>query len=305
MIVAESGCMIPIPPIPLNAPGFGRTYDVVDEDGEPVGSGVVFLESEFHIMRARTKVSCFEIKEGKATAPRKVLMDSWIMPPFGSLVYFFGWQNPDLTCIRVLVPGKSVARLTADGISPLPRTIEVEPTNETLERADLYRLWNTECNFMPWKGNDTPGRSTLEAYVAKRLHELGVQLPERIKTGWRWGHLFYGVLPVYSGKLSGHQVVRVLYQGEWIQLDDDSRWYVEPEDQQQAQSWEGTAIDIVPYMKEETLPRYYFRLIGTRNQIRVEFGIPHAEVVQQYCNAGGSSTGPIADLYRIRCECPD
>jgi hypothetical protein len=83
------------------APGYGQTYKVVDEAGQPVGDGLLFLESDGN----PTIYGCYEIKSGKAAVPCKLGTRLAVSVGLGVPVWTLHWSNPENTTAVPLVPG--------------------------------------------------------------------------------------------------------------------------------------------------------------------------------------------------------
>jgi len=65
-----TGCIMPIPTIPLNAPGYGHTYQVLDHKGKPAESGLLLMHS--HYRGVEEMVNCYPIHEGRVAVPLRI-----------------------------------------------------------------------------------------------------------------------------------------------------------------------------------------------------------------------------------------
>ncbi|MCX5653787.1 MAG: hypothetical protein NTY65_03945 [Planctomycetota bacterium] len=197
LAISSGGCIVLLPTIPCNATGYGHTYRVLDEDGKPVGDGLLFLLSEYEVFpMPRDMYGCYEIKDGQAVVPSKVAVraeGACSLPP----VYIqITWSNPTRTTVCPLVPGyvpvcgywhewTGFYRFNGTGPPDIIRMFKADPAVEIyyLYIIDNYqstsaRLADDSRNTGDMNGKDERLRDAREVqrfedYVAARLKELG------------------------------------------------------------------------------------------------------------------------------------
>lgn len=104
---STSGCVIPLPYLPHNTPGYGHTYSILDQDDKPAEKGLLFLRSEYkaHHIQPVDMCGCYEIANGKAIVPRKTAYRTASFSSPIPLYTTFTFSSPSYTTVLVLVPG--------------------------------------------------------------------------------------------------------------------------------------------------------------------------------------------------------
>lgn len=174
------GCVIVIPTIPLNAPGYGHTYQIVDQHGEPIKEGFLILKSFY---RANERMLRFyPIEDGRAEVPAKIATRCsafyWLLVPICS----FTFENPYGTYVYpvsrgyIYGDGWNLAPWNdnpefMNGLSPPPKVLRMRQASPDTERKDLkWLIYGAQIRSPPKE--DQTARNALKAYVEKRLHQL-------------------------------------------------------------------------------------------------------------------------------------
>jgi len=235
-ICGLTGCVVVIPTIPLNAPGYGHTYQVLDQHDRPLKEGFLILESHYRANDDMFRL--YPIKDGRAIVPMTIgtrcsamywlyfpLWTVHLENPYGTYVYPVspghiyngGWQvapwhNPDFM----------------DGLSPPPRILRMREVAADTEREDLEGL-AYPAQISRQTKQDQAARDALRQYVNKRLSQLPpsqiVPLDEAIHRGnvqevrrlleagadADFQHLHSLWRPIYWAAMSGNvEIVRLL-----------------------------------------------------------------------------------------------
>ena len=104
LAAGSGGCVILTPTIPTGAVGYGHTYPVVDEDGNPLNEGFLLLESKYE--PGQTMYNCYDVEDGRAEVPFKVAVRAGGGPYSDTVpLFWFIWSDPAGTTIFPLVPG--------------------------------------------------------------------------------------------------------------------------------------------------------------------------------------------------------
>ena len=178
------GCVIIVPAIPGNVPGYGRAYHLVDETGGPAPSGLLILDSTYE-MGPYQFTNCYAIENGAVQVPRQTAVrygdGVWgaTLNCIGIPLGYFGWfQNPKFTTVLPLAPGYI---LEGSGIMIPPdksTTIRLTPADADAERK--YLLWISKTVLAEpsrQTESDKAARRRALEYIDKRLGELAAGHP--------------------------------------------------------------------------------------------------------------------------------
>lgn len=174
------GCLVVIPTVPLNAPGYGHTYQIVDQHGRPIKDGFLILKSFY---RANEEMfRSYPIKDGRAEVPLKIATRCsvlyWLYVP----VWSFRFENPYGTYVypvsrgHIYDAGWDLAPWDdnpefMNGLSPPPKILRMRGASPDTERKDLKWLaYAAQIRSHPKE--DQTARNALKAYILKRLHQL-------------------------------------------------------------------------------------------------------------------------------------
>jgi hypothetical protein len=183
-----TGCVIIRPNIPRNAIGYGQTYQIVDQSGQPVSTGLLLLESNYTAMPSPSPMlGAYEIRNGSVQVRRRTGLryisvlggEPGSMFPPG--LYFGQFVNTDMTLAYVLVPGQVPvsesllgAPVTIGADHPPPNQIVLSPVN-----AGYERLYLDECRDatgpLAWSRQtsaDRAAKKRIIEYIDRRLQEL-------------------------------------------------------------------------------------------------------------------------------------
>jgi hypothetical protein len=232
------GCVVVIPTIPLNAPGYGHTYLVVDQHDRPIKEGFLILESFYRANEEMFRL--YPIKDGRAKVPLNIGTRCsecyWMYVP----VWSFYFENPYGTYVypvsagHIYDGGWDVAPYDnpelLDGLSPPPKVLRMRKVAPDTEREGLDDLaYPAQIRLQP--KDDQLARDALKAYVEKRLSQLPpskiVPLDKAINRGDAeevrrlldagadpdFQHLHSLWRPIYPAVLRGDvQIVRLLLE---------------------------------------------------------------------------------------------
>ena len=173
------GCVVIIPTIPLNAPGYGHTYQVVDQHDRPIKEGFLILVSCYRANDDMFRL--YPIKDGRAEVPVKIATRCsatyWLHLP----VWSFHFENPYGTYVYPISPGHIYnggwdrgpwdGPDFMDGLSPPPKILQMREAPPDTERKDLKRLAYAAQIELQAK-EDQAGRTALKEYVEKRQSQL-------------------------------------------------------------------------------------------------------------------------------------
>ena len=174
-----SGCVVVIPTIPLNAPGYGHTYQGLDQHDRPIKDGFLILESLYRANEEMFRL--YPIKDGRAEVPIKIGTRCsamyWLYIPLWT-VYL---ENPYGTYVYPVSPGHiynggwQVAPWDdpefMDGLSSPPKILRMREVPADTEREDLEELaYPAQIRLQPKQ--DQAARGALKQYVEKRLSQL-------------------------------------------------------------------------------------------------------------------------------------
>ncbi|MHC4984487.1 MAG: hypothetical protein ACYTF6_15135 [Planctomycetota bacterium] len=190
VLQAAGGCVIILPALPINAPGYGQTYKVLDGDGRAIDSGLLVMKSVYEM--APTMLNCYDIDSGRAAAPRKVAIryggSLWgpiYTPPIG---YFGMFHNPKFTTLLPLVPGyvpawhiEPLQQPFVDGLHPPPASIRMLKAEADAEREYLKSCSYCLSDDPRQTPQDTAAQKRAVDYVNERLIQL--QPPRPAKNG--------------------------------------------------------------------------------------------------------------------------
>lgn len=175
----SGGCVLPIPTVPLNAPGYGHTYQVVDQQDKPIREGFLILHSFYHANEEMFRI--YPIKNGRADVPAKIgtrcSATYWLYLP----VWSFYFENPYGTYVYPVAKGHiydggwQIAPWHSpefmDGLSPPPKVLRMREAAPDLEREDLESMgYPAQIVLQP--DADQTARIALKRYVEKRLAQL-------------------------------------------------------------------------------------------------------------------------------------
>lgn len=205
LAILSGGCILPIPALPMVAPGYGQTYEILDETGQPAGDGLLFLESNGN----PTIYGCYEIKGGKAAVPCKLGTRLAASVGPGVPLWILLWSNPEDTTAVPLVPGYIPVlssgkdwwhgiRLEANsprGVLRLKKADLAEECLYLVSSVDLSRWLNKEVHLEAgFSGYTAEDQAADEAalrravdYAIRRLTELGYPpSPEWFRDSSHW-----------------------------------------------------------------------------------------------------------------------
>lgn len=203
-----TGCLLPVPTIPLNLPAHGHTYKVRDRNNlPPAGEGILIVHTYYpQGVEARERLDCYPIRNGQADVP--FTLDMRVMPVemFGYMFGYFSWVvptyylffvNADHAHVYPVMPGQmcwealGYPKISEDqfiyGIEPRPDVLRVYPSNPSLERENLLMIEQTMRKYLTAADkrtedlfggkradlhNERQARLVLE-YVHTRLEALG------------------------------------------------------------------------------------------------------------------------------------
>ncbi|MDP6635212.1 MAG: ankyrin repeat domain-containing protein [Phycisphaerae bacterium] len=179
MLWTLGGCVFIIPTVPLNAPGYGHTYHIVDQHDRPIKDGFLMLHSFY---RANDRMfRLYPIKDGRAEVPLKIGTRCsefyWLYLP----IWSFRFENPYGTYVYPVVAGHiyaggwQIAPWDSidflDGLSPPPKVLRMRKASPDIEREDLNSMaYPAQIINQPEK--DQAARHALKEYVEKRLKQL-------------------------------------------------------------------------------------------------------------------------------------
>jgi hypothetical protein len=184
MLAGQAGCLVAIPTIPLNAPGYGHTYQVVDEEGKPIQAGVLLLESFYRDKTIPEMVGCYPVQDGEAQVPKVIGMRGGHNFAFGIFpvcVVFSNLENSYGTYIYPMAPGYTFNEgwqaepwdkpEFLGWCSSPPKVLQMRRVPPDTERENLHCLARSDRMGI----GDTVGpmEGTLREYVYTRLAELG------------------------------------------------------------------------------------------------------------------------------------
>ena len=173
------GCVFVIPTVPLNAPGYGHTYHIVDQHDRPIKDGFLILHSFY---RANDRMfRLYPIKEGRAEVPLKIGTRCsglyWLYVP----IWSFTFENPYGTYVypvaagHIYAGGWQVAPWQSidflDGLSPPPKVLRMREVPPGIERTDLNSL-AYPAQIRGQRKKDQAARDALKEYVERRLKQL-------------------------------------------------------------------------------------------------------------------------------------
>ena len=251
-----TGCVIVIPTIPVNAPGYGHSYEVLDQHDRPIRDGFLILHSFYRVNDYMFRI--YPIKNGRVDVPEKIgtrcsAGGYWLYVPVWSVTF----ENPYATYVYPVAPGHVYAGGWTDapwgspdfldGLSPPPKTFRMREAAPDLEREDVEALWYpAQIRLQPTE--DQAARDALLEYVKKRLGQLPpskIELLEKaiaqkdvqeirrqLDSGAdvNFEHLYSLWRPIYRGVMTGNaEIVRLLIEkGARVNVLDAtnrSPWY--------------------------------------------------------------------------------
>jgi len=205
LAILSDGCILPIPALPMVAPGYGQTYEILDVKDQPVGDGLLFLDSDYG-GGPPSLYGCYEIKGGKVAIPCKLgtrlTTSADLVFPLMILI----WQNSSETTAVPLVPGFipflssgtdwwNGVRLGENRPKGILRLKKADPAEECLylvSSVDISRWLNKEIHLdSAFGGYSAEDEAADEAalrravdYAIRRLTELGYPpSPEWFRNG--------------------------------------------------------------------------------------------------------------------------
>ncbi len=232
-----SGCVVVIPTIPLNAPGYGHTYLVLDQHDRPIKEGYLVLESFYRCNGQMFRL--YPIKDGRAEIPSKIgtrcntsywmYVPVWTVcleNPYGTYVYPLssghiyggGWQ---------VVPWDEPEFM--DGLSQPPKILRMRKVAADTEREVLEGLPHSAQISNP--NLDQVASNALNEYAEKRLGQLppsnAVPLDEAIRRNdvqearrllqagadVNFQHLYSLWRPIYPAVMRGNlEIIKLLIE---------------------------------------------------------------------------------------------
>ncbi len=184
------GCAIILPTVPLNAPGYGHTYRVVDPNDNPAPSGLIVLVSWYHL--AGKMIHCYEIRSGEVAVPFKWgtrYGDTWWCALGTPIVGYFGmFTNPLFTDLYPVVPGHVPKGLLScywaqghqDGLRPPPETIHLVPADSDREHDWLDSVSHAVADHPDSTHADRAQAKRVLDYVDNRRKMLAPRSPPPI-----------------------------------------------------------------------------------------------------------------------------
>ncbi len=181
------GCVIILPAIPLNAPGYGHTYKVVYEDDQPVQSGLFLMVSTYWL--ADPMINCYEIDSGKAAIPIKLATrygdGRWCALGTPIIGYFGMFHNPRFTQLLPLVTGYvpswriklNQKEEYQDGLHPPPDVIHLVRASPEKERDYLDTCLYGRDGEPIGTAKDKDERKQATEYIKARLKQLPATQP--------------------------------------------------------------------------------------------------------------------------------
>jgi len=146
-----TGCILPVPTVPLNLPAHGHTYKVRDRANlPPAGEGILIMHSYYHY--ATERVDCYSIRDGQAVVPARQDVRVQPCPMFGyfSLVvptWYLFFINAHHAHVYPVMPGLTYwddffSPMISEGrfiygLKPRPEVFRLFPSNPYEERASL------------------------------------------------------------------------------------------------------------------------------------------------------------------------
>lgn len=181
LLICQEGCVVVIPTIPLNAPGYNHTYQVIDQHGKPIKDGFLILHSFYRASEDMFRL--YPIENGWVHVPLKLgtRLNAYNWWPYFALGFTFHFENPYGTYIYPVAPGHiydggwQVAPWQSpefmDGLSPPPKVLRMRRIPPDTEREDLNSLaYPAQIRLQPKE--DQAARGALKEYVERRLAEL-------------------------------------------------------------------------------------------------------------------------------------
>lgn len=182
-----TGCILPVPTIPLNLPGHGHTYKVRDRANlPPAGEGILIVHTYYNY--ATERVDCYPIRNGQAVVPG--VLDVRVMPMemFGYLswvvpTYYVFFINGHHAHVYPVMPGHhywdEFWPLINDarhiyGLKPRPEVLRMFPSSPYEERNLLdeiesdMQLYAIQVNNSREEGG-RPSREELRNEAQARL----------------------------------------------------------------------------------------------------------------------------------------
>ena len=145
LAAGSGGCVILTPTIPTGAVGYGHTYAVVDQDGNPIKEGFLLLESAYE--PGQTMYNCYDIADGRAEVPFKVAVRAGGGPYSDNVpLFWFISSNPAGTTISPLVPGY-VPDGPPEGWDKRYRVVSPLPPSLANRLAGYKRDWDEWSTF--------------------------------------------------------------------------------------------------------------------------------------------------------------
>ena len=173
------GCVI-LPTVPVNAPGYGHTYRIVDENGQPIRSGLLVLESAYEM--AAFMVNCYPIEDGKAVVPLKIGTryghGFWSAAGLPVVGYFGMLHNPKWTTWSVLAPRYVPAPTVPpeeefmNGLRAMPKIIRLKRADRDAEVSYLRHRNYRGHNDAKSTKSDKSAVEIAQCYADRRLKEL-------------------------------------------------------------------------------------------------------------------------------------
>ncbi|MCE5277753.1 MAG: ankyrin repeat domain-containing protein [Planctomycetaceae bacterium] len=179
------GCIV-VPTVPMNAPGHGHTYRIVDEQGKPIAKGFLVVESFYRANPEMLRL--YPIEDGKAVVPVKIATRcsaGATFLPFCMWIWVFYFENPYGTYVYPVSegflykegwnvapwapPGKPGELM--DGLTPPPRVLQMRKVPPDLEREALDWLAG-QGRMVGQPEDDQAARGKLKGFIDKRLAQL-------------------------------------------------------------------------------------------------------------------------------------
>lgn len=171
-----TGCLIPLPPTPLNLPAHGHTYRIHDQANRPVADdGLLIISTKYEGIS--TRIDCYPIRDGKAAVPVAFDVRGMLVPMFWWYSSKHGWYptyvpaffiyftNADHAYVYPLVPGhihgEGYSTFAEEhhiyGVKPRPEVLRVSPCTR-YDEEELLEHIGFSMNLCVETAEETRGR---------------------------------------------------------------------------------------------------------------------------------------------------
>jgi hypothetical protein len=186
-LTVAGGCVVIVPTVPENIPGYGTHYSWVDEDGIPIeAAGLMLMHSiyeagPYYVRCWKVSGSCVDVPKASGVRFFGSPWGPMIGPPLG---YFGMFMNPKFTDITPLAPGYVPAGWpTYDRGDRIVNSRNVESLRIQLMPADPaleheYLTGVLRVLDARGEGDDEAAREEARQYATERLNALEPQSAE-------------------------------------------------------------------------------------------------------------------------------